>query len=266
MEDSRVVVITGGARGIGFACAKAFVDAGAQVVIADVDEDAGDAAAAELGEHGAASVRCDVGDPLSVHNLMAETLSVFGRIDVLVNNAGVIRPGDILALGEDDFLAVLRVNLMGAFLASQAAANQMVRQIEDDDERLDRARKRYAIVNVSSVNAVTAMPDQLAYNVSKGGLDQLTRAMALGLARKGVRVNGVAPGSVNTDVLRAVLEDEAAIDAMISRTPLGRIADPSEVAKVVVFLASEGASYMTGETVYVDGGRRALNMVMPPDD
>lgn len=262
MGASRVVVITGAARGIGFACARAFVEDGARVVIADIDEPAGEAAVEELGSQNAIAVRCDVGDRLSVHNLMAETLSAFGRIDVLINNAAIIHAGDVLSLDEDALDRVLRVNLKGAFLASQAAANHMLQQIDREDERIEAARRRYAIVNVSSVNAVTAMPDQLAYNVSKGGLDQLTRAMALALARRGVRVNAVAPGSVNTDVLHAVMSDDAAVEAMMSRTPLGRIGDPVEVAGVVVFLASAAASYVTGEIVYVDGGRRALNTVM----
>ncbi len=263
MAKPRVVVVTGAARGIGLACARLFIDQGAKVVIADIDEAEGERVAAEFGPDRAVSVRCDVGERLSVHNLMAETLSAFGRIDVLVNNAGIIDPGDILTLEEHAFDRVLRVNLRGAFVASQAVARQMVAQMDAEQDRVSAASRRYSIINISSVNAVTAMPDQLAYNVSKGGLDQLTRNMALSLARKGVRVNAVAPGSVNTDVLRAVLGNPDAMKTVLSRTPLGRIADPDEVAHVVSFLASEKASYITGEIIYVDGGRRALNTVMP---
>ncbi len=262
MGQARVAVITGAARGIGLACARRLVEGGAKVVLGDIDDEAGELAAEELGRDRAVFVRCDIGERLAAHNLVAETLTAFDRLDILINNAGIVEAGDVLSLSEANFDRVLGVNLKGAFLASQAAAKQMVAQIQSAAERIEDARRRYSIINISSVNGVTAMPDQLAYNVSKGGLDQLTRSMALSLARRGIRVNSVAPGSVNTDVLRAVLSNDEAMARMVSRTPMGRIADPDEVANVVNFLASPEASYITGEVIYVDGGRRALNMVM----
>jgi NAD(P)-dependent dehydrogenase (short-subunit alcohol dehydrogenase family) len=138
----------------------------------------------------------------------------------------------------------------------------MKAQIEQAGARVDDVRRRYAIVNMSSVNAVTAIPEHLAYNVSKGGMNQLTRAMALALAPLGVRVNAVAPGSVNTDVLKLVVDDPARMKQLLSRTPLGRVADTDEIASVAAFLASADASYITGEILYADGGRLALNLVM----
>jgi NAD(P)-dependent dehydrogenase (short-subunit alcohol dehydrogenase family) len=175
-------------------------------------------------------------------------MAEFGRIDVLVNNAGIARSADLLEVTEEDFDAVLRVNLKGAFLMSQAAARHMV------------AAGRGSIVNLSSVNGTFTIPTIASYNISKGGMNQLTRVFALGLADKGVRVNAVAPGTIATEMAAAsVLVDEAARRRVMSRTPMKRFGEPSEVADVVAFLASDAASYMTGEIVVIDGGRMTLN-------
>jgi NAD(P)-dependent dehydrogenase (short-subunit alcohol dehydrogenase family) len=152
---------------------------------------------------------------------------------------------------------VLRINLKGAFLCAQAAARRMVEQ----DARPDGGRG--VIVNMSSVNAVLAIANQVPYTVSKGGLNQLTKVMALALAPRGVRVVGVGPGSIATELLKtAVLTSEAARNRILSRTPMGRLGEPDEIARVVAFLASDDASYLTGTTLYPDGGRLALNYVM----
>ncbi|MCG8443291.1 MAG: SDR family oxidoreductase [Caulobacterales bacterium] len=264
MADDRVVIVTGGARGIGLATARRFSDDGCRAVIADVNDDAGAAAADECGarEGRATFVRCDVSERLDVHNLVAETLAAFSRLDVLVNNAGIAATGDILELDDADFERVLRVNLRGPFIAGQAAARQMIAQIEAAEDRMETARRRYAIVNMSSINAEVALPEQLAYAASKGGLNQLTQAMALSLIGRGVRVNAVGPGSVKTDMMRAIGKDSKAEAAFLSRTPIGRFADPDEIADVVAFLASPNARYITGQCIYVDGGRLALNTVV----
>ncbi len=268
MADRRVIIVTGGAKGIGYACADRFLEDGDNVVIADIDKQAGKAAIEKLAvdEDRVLYVATDVSDKLSVHNLIAETLGKFGRIDVLVNNAGIIIKGGALDLDVDDFDKVLAVNLRGAFMVAQAVARHMVEEIDNSDDRSGRTRRPFCIVNMSSVNAVVAIADILAYEVSKGGINQLTKGMALELAPYGIRVNGVGPGSIKTDMLAGVAENPAALDMIHSRTPLGRIAHPDEVASVVAFLASADASYITGECIYVDGGRLALNYVMANRD
>jgi glucose 1-dehydrogenase len=253
----KVAIVTGAAHGIGLATARHYVAEGARVTIADVDAAAGEAAARALGN--ARFVATDVGDAASAENVVAETCRAFGDLDILVNNAGIIHGADFLDLTESDFDRVLRVNLKGAFLVGQAAARRMVAQV--------RAGKRAgAIINMSSINAVVAIANHTPYCVSKGGIDQLTKVMALTLAPYGIRVNAIGPGSIMTDILKAVATDKEAKRRMLARTPLGRIGEPDEIASIAVFLASQEASYITGETIYADGGRLALNYTVPVED
>ncbi|MEP0320757.1 SDR family NAD(P)-dependent oxidoreductase [Bauldia litoralis] len=255
--ENKVAIVTGGARGIGYAIARRFLDEGARVVIADIDDTAGPRAAEELSVFG--SVRyseCDVGERLDVRNMIAATIEAFGDIDVLVNNAGILAAGDFLKIDEEDFDRVLRVNLKGAFLCSQAAARHMV-------ERIEAGGRPGSIVNLSSVNAVFAIANQVPYSVSKGGLNQLTRVMALSLAPHGIRVNAIGPGSIATEMLDSVITDPEQRGKILSRTPLGRIGDPQEIAAIAAFLASDEASYVTGQTIYADGGRLPLNYTVP---
>lgn len=249
----KVVIVTGGAKGIGLACVEAFAAEGAKVVIADVDAEGGEKAARAVEASGGSArfVRTDVGDKADAVRLVDETLQAFGRLDVLINNAGVIKTGDFLELPEEDFDAVLRTNLKGMFLVGQAAARAMVEA------------GKGAIVNMSSANAVVAIPNQIPYVTSKGGVNQLTKAMALALADKGVRVNAIGPGSILTDLLKVVMADDAARQKILSRTPIGRCGEPAEVARVALFLASDDASYLTGQCIYPDGGRLALNYTVP---
>jgi NAD(P)-dependent dehydrogenase (short-subunit alcohol dehydrogenase family) len=248
----QVVVVTGAANGIGAACARLFAASGAKVALWDVDEAAAARLAADLGA-AARAIRCDVSRAADVEAAILATLQGFGRIDVLVNNAGIFRAADFLAVSEADWDAVIGVNLKGAFLVGQAVARAMT------------TTGGGAIVNMSSVNGVMAIPTIASYNASKGGINQLTRAMALALADHGIRVNAVAPGTIATELARqAVLGSDEAKQRIMGRTPLRRLGEPDEVAAVCAFLASDAASYMTGEIVAVDGGRLALNYTMPP--
>ena len=246
----RVCIVTGGAQGIGEACVRRFAREGAQVVIADIDDARGAALAAELG---GVYLHCDVGNKPQVDALVAHAMAAHGRIDVLVNNAGIFKAADFLDMTEADFDAVLRVNLKGAFLMGQAVAREMARA------------GKGSIVNMSSVNGVLAIPTIAGYNVSKGGINQLTRVMALSLADKGIRVNAVAPGTIATELAaQAVLTSEEAKARIMSRTPMRRLGEPSEIADTVAYLASDAASYITGEIVVVDGGRMTLNYTVTP--
>ena len=252
----KVAIVTGGAHGIGLAIAKRYVAEAARVVIADVDRAAGEPAAAVLGHANCRFVTTDVGDPRAAENVVAETTRAFGSLDILVNNAGIVHGADFLDLAESDFDRVLRVNLKGAFLVGQAAARQMLAQVR-------AGRPPGSIINMSSINAVVAIANHVPYCVSKGGLDQLTKVMALALAPHGIRVNAIGPGSIMTDILKAVATDKEAKRRILMRTPLGRIGAPDEIAAIAVFLASADASYISGETIYADGGRLALNYTVP---
>lgn len=255
----RVAIVTGAAQGIGAACARALAEAGAKVVVSDLNEIGGTQVVKDIAAAGGYALfhRADVAEKADCQGLVAYAVQHFGRLDVLINNAGIVHAADFLELEEEDFDRVLRVNLKGAFLCAQAAARQMVVQ----PARADGSRG--VVINMSSVNGVLAIANQVPYTVSKGGLNQLTKVMSLGLARHGIRVMGIGPGSIATELLKtAVLDNEAALARILSRTPLGRLGEPEEVARVAVFLASDDASYLTGTTVYPDGGRLGLNYTM----
>lgn len=251
----RVIVVTGGGQGIGAACAERFAVEGAKVALWDVNTAAAAALAQRLQDAGAEAhaMPCNVAHKSEVDAALAATVRVFGRVDGLVNNAGIFRAADFLDVTEADWDAVIDVNLKGAFLVGQAVARQMVAQGGGG-----------AVVNMSSVNGSMAIASIASYNVSKGGINQLTRAMALALADHHIRVNAAAPGTIATELARdAVLTSDEARKRILGRTPMKRLGEPEEVADVVAFLLSDAARYMTGEIVHVDGGRMALNYTVP---
>jgi NAD(P)-dependent dehydrogenase (short-subunit alcohol dehydrogenase family) len=253
-SSGKVVVITGAARGIGKACAERFLNDGARVVISDVDAVALAQTASELGKpDDLRAVEADVAKRADVDRLVATAVKEFGRLDVMVNNAGVARNQDFLEIAESDFDEVIGINLKGAFFGVQAAARQMIAQGGGG-----------VVVNMSSVNALLAIPSLATYAISKGGMKQLTSVAAVALAPYRIRVVAVGPGTILTDmVASAIFSSDEARRSVLSRTPIGRGGEASEVASVVAFLASDDASYITGQTIYPDGGRLILNYTVP---
>ena len=276
----RTALVTGAAQGIGLAIAETLASTGLyRVMMADIQAEELQRAK----QHIVATVECLADDPERVDTVVCDVTSKaqvddmvqkcidrFGALHVCVANAGIVKSADFLELTEQDFDSVIAVNLKGVFLTCQAAARAMVSTQQSASSSAAAAESGLdsscSIITMSSMNAVTAIPSITAYNASKGGINNLTRNMALSLARNNIRVNAVAPGSVMTDMLRKVAHDREIMRNILSRTPIQRIADPKEIANVVKFLASPDASYITGQILYVDGGRSTLNYVNPVDE
>lgn len=250
--ENKVVLITGAAQGIGLASAKRLASEGAIVVGADLKADV----EAQMKALGGLGVVADVSARQEIEGMVDAAIDAYGKVDVLVNNAGVTSPADFLDYSVDEFERVLRINLTSAFTASQRVARHLVERGAPG-----------AIVNMSSINGQVALPNQTAYVTSKGGLNQLTKVMAISLAKHNIRVNAIGPGTILTEMSKArVLATEESRRRILSRTPLGRPGEVDEIASVVAFLGSDDASYITGQVVYVEGGRLALNYVVdvPP--
>lgn len=245
-----VAVVTGASNGIGLAISERYLAEGVKLVMTDIDAEKGLAEAERLATEGdVIFIQCDVGDKSSVDLLFAKAVDHFGRVDITVANAGILRTGAFIDISEEDFDAVIRVNLKGVFLTGQAAARQMSAQDPQGG----------TIINMSSTNQVLAIPQIASYVVSKGGVGQLTKVMAISLVEQNIRVNGIGPGSVATEMFeKNIATDESALAAVMSRTPMKRPADPSEIASIAVFLASDDSSYITGQTIFADGGRLPL--------
>lgn len=247
----KVAAITGAAQGIGLAIAKRFVSEGAKVVLNDVNsevlKDVADRLESpfEIG---------DVGEKKSADSVVARAVKEFGRLDIMVSNAGVVnKPAQFVDVLEEEFDRVIRINLKSQFLTGQAAARQMVAQGAGG-----------TIINMSSVNQRLALPELTPYVVSKGGIGQLTNVMAISLAPHGIRVNAIGPGTILTELSRKTsMADPATRQKVLSRTPLGRAGEPEEIASVAAFLATDDSSYITGQTIYPDGGRLGLNYTVP---
>lgn len=240
--DGRTAVITGGAQGIGYAIAERFVAEGARVVLGDLNPEATEAAVAALGGTAVAkAVRCDVVDAEQVAALVSTAVDTFGSLDVMVNNAGITRDATMRKMTEDQFDQVIAVHLKGSWNGTRLAASIM------------REAKSGAIVNISSISGKVGLVGQTNYSAAKAGIVGLTKAAAKEVAHLGVRVNAIQPGLIRSAMTEAM--PQRIWDEKLAEIPMGRAAEPSEVASVALFLACDLSSYMTGTVLEVTGGR-----------
>ena len=239
--ENRTAVVTGGAHGIGLEIARTFIDAGARVVIGDIDDDAGAAAVAELGEDKARYSRCDVRHARAVEAMIEAAEEAFGPLGVFVNNAGVTRDATMRRMTEEQFDDIIAIHLKGTWNGTRAAAGRM------------REHGGGAIINMSSISGKVGLKGQTNYSAAKAGIVGLTKAAAKEVAFAGVRVNAVQPGVVRTALTLAM--PQHIWDEKMAEIPMGRAAEPGEIAQVVLFLASDMSSYMTGNVLEITGGR-----------
>jgi NAD(P)-dependent dehydrogenase (short-subunit alcohol dehydrogenase family) len=243
--EGKAVIVTGGASGIGYAVASLFAREGALVALADVNKDGVEAAAASLGP-AALGIGCDVSSGAEVSDMVGRTYAAFGRIDVLVNNAGFGMTGNVLTITEEQWDHIMAVNVKGMFLCAKHVVPHMA------------AAGGGSIINTTSYTAVSAIADRTAYVASKGAISALTRAMALDHAKAGIRVNAVAPGTVDSPYIHRIIsaaDDPSALrTAFDSRAAMRRMGRPDEIAEAFLFLASDRSRFATGSIVTVDGG------------
>jgi 3-oxoacyl-[acyl-carrier protein] reductase len=237
----QVAVITGASQGLGYAIASRFIAEGARVVIGDLSLASTTSAAEQLGNDKALAVRCDVTNASEMQSLVGAAVERFGRLDIMVNNAGITRDATLRRMSEEAFDQVIDVHLKGTWNGTRAAAEVM------------RDNKRGAIVNMSSLSGKVGNPGQTNYSAAKAGIIGLTKAAAKELGRYGVRVNAIAPGLIRTAMTEALPQD--IWDAKVADIPLGRAGAPAEIGNVAVFLASKMSSYVTGAVIEVGGGR-----------
>jgi NAD(P)-dependent dehydrogenase (short-subunit alcohol dehydrogenase family) len=244
----KVAIIAGGTKGIGLGIALEFVREGAQVVVGGTTEKNGATAVQAIESAGGEGmfVNCDVASLTDLDNIIERTVDRFGRVDIYVANAG-INDADkthYLDITPEQYDRIMAVNLKGMFFGGQKAARQMIAQGEGG-----------VIINMSSVNAYLALDSQFVYTVSKGGIQQLTKVQAVALAPHNIKVNAMAPGPIETDLMRRVGSDKQLMDTILSRTPIGRIGTPQECGRLAVFLASEDSNFIFGQSIFIDGGR-----------
>lgn len=244
----KVAVIAGGTKGIGLGIALEFVREGAKVVVGGTNPENGEEAVREIKTAGGDGlfVKCDVADLADLDKFIAQAVDRFGRVDIYVANAGIndANKTHFLEISPEQYDRIMAVNLRGMFFGGQKAAQQMLAQGDGG-----------VIINMSSVNAHLALDSQVVYTVSKGGIQQLTKVQAVALAPHNIKVNAMAPGPIETDLMRRVGSDKELMDTILSRTPQGRIGTPKECGRLAVFLASNDSDFIFGQSIYIDGGR-----------
>jgi NAD(P)-dependent dehydrogenase (short-subunit alcohol dehydrogenase family) len=240
----KVAMVTGATRGLGEVAAKALAKAGAEVAVCGRSEPDLERVSSEITALGKKSMgfRMDVTSKMEIQKTVAQILEDFGKIDILVNNAGVNFRIPVLEFPEEEWDRVISTNLKGYFLVAQAVAPQMIE------------RGYGKIINISSILGTVGLPDQLAYCASKGGINQMTKVMALEWAKRGVRVNAIGPTYFETELVAQIRNDPERFHFITDRTPMGRWGDPLELEGVVIFLASPASDFITGQTIYIDGG------------
>lgn len=244
----KVAVVAGGTKGIGLGIAVEFAREGARVVIGGRDEATGARGVEAVREAGGdvRFVPCDVSRMADLERIVEAAVEAFGRLDIYVANAGINDPAKthFLDITPEQYDRIMDVNLKGMFFGGQIAARQMVRQGGGG-----------VIINMSSVNAYLGLDAQVVYTTSKGAIQQLTKVQAIALAPHGIKVNAMAPGPIETELMRRVGSDRQLMDTILSRTPIGRIGTPQECGRLAVFLASEDSDFIFGQSIYIDGGR-----------
>lgn len=244
----KVAVIAGGTKGIGLGIAIEFAREGAKVVIGGRNEQTGAEGVEAIREAGGEGmfVQCDVSDMDDLQEIVDQAVQTFGRLDIYVANAGVNDSSKthFLDITPDQYDWIMDINLKGMFFGGQIAAKQMVKQ-----------GKGGVIINMSSVNSYLGLDAQAVYTTSKGAIQQLTKVQAIALAPHGIKVNAMAPGPIETELMRRVGSDKQLMDTILSRTPIGRIGTPKECGRLAVFLASEDSDFVFGQSIFIDGGR-----------
>jgi NAD(P)-dependent dehydrogenase (short-subunit alcohol dehydrogenase family) len=235
---NKVAVVTGAASGLGLAIANLFVAEGAKVIYADINE-----GGLKLDPANAAFVSCDVSQSAAVDALVAAAIAKFGRLDIMVNNAGIGGLGGVLDATDESWNKTIGINLTGVFYGARAAANAM-----------KAAGTKGNIINMSSILGTVGLGGAICYCAAKGGVVQITHAAALDLAPLGIRINAIAPGFITTNMTKGVLADQGFSEMVKSSTPLGHVGEPDDIAQAALYLASDEAKYVTGTILYVDGG------------
>ncbi|MGV6812962.1 MAG: SDR family NAD(P)-dependent oxidoreductase [Brevirhabdus sp.] len=253
----KTAIVTGAANGVGLAIGRHFIEQGANVVFADMDEE-GLADAVEISEDGQARIFAgDLRQKLNIANLLSATIDAFDRVDILVNAARQVVETDPLDPDDDSVEVLLQQNMLASLKLSRLVAKRMIKQADGSDER-----SFGSIVNLSSIAAELSHPNLMAYSISSAAMETMTRSLAVALAPNRIRVNAVAFGSVmSASLKRMIKEYEPLRENIIDHTPLGRIAPPRDLAEAVQFLASDGAAFVTGQVLTVDGGRTIFDPV-----